>query len=223
VAPKRSKASLLAKVDSSGRITQDTGTGGSWPVSTDRMTWALAAWEIYKATGERAWLRRAYRVIRRSARADRHAAYDARSGLFRGESSFLDWREQSYPFWMDPKDIHLSESLGTNAVHFSTYRVLAKMARRLGKPEAAGRYDERASGVKAAINEHFWQPGRGWYGQFRYGRHALSTSPRAENDGKLSCRALRCAQLLAVSAGTPVLPQQRRLALRVSLLGVGQR
>ncbi|HUF65233.1 MAG TPA: hypothetical protein VMM17_04585, partial [Gemmatimonadaceae bacterium] len=41
VAPDAVRRSLLAKVDSAGRIIQDTGTGGSWPVSTDRMTWAL--------------------------------------------------------------------------------------------------------------------------------------------------------------------------------------
>lgn len=181
VAPERSKASLMAKVDSSGRIIQDTGTGGSWPVSTDRMTWALAAWEVYAVTGEQAWLRRAYRVIRRSAKADRHAAFDEESGLFRGESSFLDWREQSYPRWMDPKDIYLSENLGTNAVHYATYQILAKMARRLDRPDdEAARYEKVAGRVKAAINEQLWRPERGYYGAFRYGRNSLSTTPRAE-------------------------------------------
>src|SRR6185295_1194044 len=117
-----------------GRIIQDTGTGGSWPVSTDRMTWALAAWEVYAMTGDRTWLRQSYDIIRRSAEADRHAAFDPATGLFRGESSFLDWREQSYPRWMQPADIYQSEALGTNAVHHGAYRVLAAMARELGEP-----------------------------------------------------------------------------------------
>ena len=41
-----------------------------------------------------------------------------------GESSFLDWREQTYPRWMQPADIYSSQALGTNAVHFRTYQIL---------------------------------------------------------------------------------------------------
>ncbi|HLL45580.1 MAG TPA: hypothetical protein VK399_02685, partial [Longimicrobiaceae bacterium] len=128
-APDAVRRSLEAKVDPAGRIIQDTGTGGSWPVSTDRMTWALAAWELYAATGDRTWLRRAYDVIRRSAEADLHAAFDPGTGLVMGETSFMDWREQSYPRWMDPRDIAQSAAVGTNVVHYATYRILADMAR----------------------------------------------------------------------------------------------
>lgn len=45
--PKVAKYSLMRKVKN-GRIIQDTGTGGAYPVSTDRMIWAVAAWELYK-------------------------------------------------------------------------------------------------------------------------------------------------------------------------------
>jgi hypothetical protein len=47
--PEVAKTSLLRKVKN-GRIIQDTGTGGAYPCSTDRMIWAVAAWEIYKVT-----------------------------------------------------------------------------------------------------------------------------------------------------------------------------
>ena len=52
-------------------------------MSTDRMAWALAAWEVYCVTGERSWLRTAYDIIRRSAEADLLTAYDPETGLFR--------------------------------------------------------------------------------------------------------------------------------------------
>ena len=39
--------SLLRKVSPNGRIVQDTGTGGAYPCSTDRVVWAVATWEIY--------------------------------------------------------------------------------------------------------------------------------------------------------------------------------
>ena len=54
--PEASMISLMKKVNPSGQIIQDTGSGGAWPISTDRMVWVLAAWEIYKVTGDRAWL-----------------------------------------------------------------------------------------------------------------------------------------------------------------------
>ncbi len=182
VAPDAARRSLLAKVDSSGRIIQDTGTGGSWPVSSDRMVWALAAWEIYAATGDRAWLRQSYDITRRSAEADLHAVRDTETGLFNGESSFLDWREQSYPRWMQPADIYRSQNLGTNAVHYAAYRVLANMSRALGEP--AGRWDSVAAGVQSGMTAYLWQPERGWYGQYRYGRVYLARSPRAEGLGE---------------------------------------
>ena len=182
VAPDAARTSLMMKVDSSGRIIQDTGTGGSWPISTDRMTWALAAWEVYAMTGDRQWLRQAYTIIRRSADADRHAAFDVRTGLMRGESSFLDWREQSYPRWMQPADIYQSQALGTNAVHFGAFRVLAQMARALGEPSR--QWDARADAVRDGMAAALWQPERGWHGQFRYGRVAMTTSPSAEALGE---------------------------------------
>ncbi|MEO0997509.1 MAG: glycogen debranching protein, partial [Pseudomonadota bacterium] len=180
--PDEVRRSLLLKVDARGRIVQDLGTGGSWPVSTDRMAWAVAAWELYAVSGDRDWLRQSYGIVRRSAEADLKTAYDPATGLFFGESSFLDWREQSYPRWMEPKDIYLSRTLGTNALHFATYRILARMARSLGEP--AAHYERLADSLRRSINEQLWQEDRGYYGQFLYGRNYPSLSPRAEGLGE---------------------------------------
>src|SRR5674476_1273005 len=46
--PRVAMNSLLRKVNSKKKIIQDTGTGGAYPISTDRMIWAVAAWELYK-------------------------------------------------------------------------------------------------------------------------------------------------------------------------------
>jgi Glycogen debranching enzyme len=114
--PEVAKISLMKKVKR-GRIIQDTGSGGAWPVSSDRMIWAVAAWEIYKTTGDETWLKKIYPIIKNSLDDDRKTLHDATTGLYRGESSFLDWREQTYPKWMSNMDIYVSENLGTNIVH----------------------------------------------------------------------------------------------------------
>lgn len=181
IEPEAAKKSLLEKV-ARDRIIQDTGTGGSWPCSTDRMVWALAAWEIYLANGDEDWLSRAFIIIRNSAADDAEVVFSRQTGLVLGESSFLDWREQTYPKWMTPADIYSSQALGTNAVHFQTYRILSQMARILGQPADA--YEATANRIKDAMNRHLWLEQNGFYGQYLYGWNAMSVSPRPEALGE---------------------------------------
>ncbi|MFH0801794.1 MAG: glycogen debranching protein [bacterium] len=182
IEPDAARKSLLAKVKND-RIVQDTGTGGSWPVSTDRMVWALAAYEIYAVSGDADWLKTAFDIIRNSAEDDLETAFNPETGLMYGESSFLDWREQTYPRWMDPKDIFRSQNLGTNAVHFQTYVILAQMAEELKQPEPAKKYSAAAADLKKAINANLWIEKSGTYGQYLYGRAFQSLSPRSETLG----------------------------------------
>ncbi len=179
--PDAAKASLMAKVKNR-RIIQDTGTGGAWPVSTDRLIWAAAAWEVYLATGDKGWLKSSYEIIKNSAEDDMKTVYDKNTGMFRGESSFLDWREQTYPKWMDPKDIFSSKNLGTNAVHYEAFMVLAKMASILKK--SPQKYIETAEKIERGMNKYLWQSERGYYGQYLYGRNYYYLSPRSEALGE---------------------------------------
>lgn len=181
IEPDIAKRSLMAKVKRD-RIVQDTGTGGSWPVSSDRIVWALAAWELYQVTGDRDWLRRSYVIIRNSAEDDEHTVRSKSTSLFNGESSFLDWREQTYPRWMQPVDIYTAQALGTNAVHYRTYRILSAMARELG--ESPSHYDDIAESIRSAINRRLWNEKTGYYGQYLYGRNHLTLSPRSEALGE---------------------------------------
>jgi hypothetical protein len=182
--PQVAKYSLLRKVSKRKRIIQDTGTGGAWPCSTDRMIWATAAWELYKATGDEDWLKQAYEIISASLEDDYKVAYDKETGLVKGESSFLDWREQTYPKWMQPVDIYESEALGTNAVHFNANLVAANMAKLLGRRQDVQRYQQAAQRIKDGMNKMLWQPSKGYYGQYLYGRSTKILSPRAETLGE---------------------------------------
>jgi len=205
VDPEASKKSLIAKVNHD-RIIQDTGTGGSWPISSDRMTWALAAWEIYLVTGDSEWLRYSYEVIKNSACEDFNTVFDDATDLFFGESSFLDWREQTYPRWMDPKDIYQSLNLGTNAVHQHTLEILAEMAELLGYDPV--KYDQMADRVKAAMNDHLWICDKGFYGQYIYGRINKVLSRRSETLGEALCVLFDIAdeqKAKSILANVPVL------------------
>ncbi|MBS1743968.1 MAG: glycogen debranching protein [Bacteroidetes bacterium] len=181
--PKVAKYSLMRKVKN-GKIIQDTGTGGAYPNSTDRMIWANAAWELYKATGDKDWLQQSYSIIKNSVDDDLLNAHDKVTGMVRGESSFLDWREQTYPKWMQPADIFESECLGTNAVHYQASKVLSEMATLLNKKEDAEKYAAVAQRIKDGINQHLWIAEKGYYGQYVYGSNFRSLSEKSEALGE---------------------------------------
>lgn len=179
--PEVAKISLMKKVKRE-RIIQDTGSGGAWPVSSDRMIWATAAWEIYKTTGDENWLRKIYPIIKNSLDDDRKTLFDAATGLYRGESSFLDWREQTYPKWMSNMDIYVSENLGTNIVHYQANKVFVEMSKLLNQPYA--NYQQRAEKLQQSIDTNFWIKEKGFYGQYLYGRPNLTLSTRSEALGE---------------------------------------
>ncbi|MEP6682614.1 MAG: hypothetical protein ABJA35_05105, partial [Parafilimonas sp.] len=104
-----------------------------------------------------------------------------------GESSFLDWREETYPKWMQPADIYESECLGTNAVHYEANIVLGKMALLMNDKIVAAKHKALATQIKNAINKYLWMPDKGYYAQYLYGRNYKIVSPRSEALGEALC------------------------------------
>ena len=185
--PDKVRNSLEVKIDRMGRIIQDTGTGGSWPCSSDRVVWALSAWNIYLATGDMEWLQKAYPIIVKSLECDDMVVYNPQTGLYRGESSFIDWREQSYPTWAQPADIYLSECLGTNAAFYGVLKVTADMAAALGHKKDAKKYAQKAEALKQTINDRFWVEEDGFYASYWYGRQNLIRTQHSETLGESFC------------------------------------
>lgn len=182
--PEVSRISLEHKISPTGRIIQDTGSGGAWPVSSDRQIWGIAAFEVYKSTGDKAWLEKIYPVIKNSLEDDYQTIYDPATGLVRGETSFIDWREQSYPKWMQTADIYQSEALGTSVVHAQAWRTLAEIASILGHEGEAATYNSRADKLAEAINRELWMDDKGYYAMYLYGREFPILNPRAETLGE---------------------------------------
>lgn len=182
--PDASRVSLMKKVTSDGRIIQDTGSGGAWPVSTDREIWTVAAFEVYKVTGDKEWLGFIYPVIKKSLEDDRKTVYDEKTGLVRGETSFIDWREQSHPKWMQTADIYNTETLSTSIVHSRAWFVLGEIASILGHADVAEDAYSQAGKIAGAVNRELWLEDKGYYGMYLYGRENLIMNPRAETLGE---------------------------------------
>lgn len=209
--PEAAMISLRKKVDAKGRIVQDTGSGGAWPISSDRMVWALAAWEIYKVTGDKNWLEYAYPIVKRSFEDDFKTIY-TKGGvdmpeLVNGETSFIDWREQSYPKWMQTADIYRSQAMNTNVVHAAGLDILAEMASALGYKKDAEKYAVRSEELARNINDVFYMPDKGYYAMYVYGRENPILNPRAETLGESLAILYDIAspeQALSITERTPV-------------------
>jgi hypothetical protein len=168
--PARARASLLFKISPPRAgpappglyVMQDTGSGGSWPISSDRVVWFLGARHLLE---DPAFADAAYRTLTDTLAQDRRYTLDPRVGLYRGETSFLDWREQSYPAWTAHDVVFIAQSfaLSTNVLHYQALQLAAAMAGQRGQRRAAVRYLQQAAVLKAAINTRFWRSDRGLY------------------------------------------------------------
>jgi len=141
---------------------QDTGSGGSWPISTDRVVWFLGARHLL---GDKVFAGDVDKALGATLAQDRQYAFDSTFDLYRGETSFLDWREQSYPAWTADEVTFIAQSyaLSTNVLHYQALQLAATLADERRDAKAATGYRSQAAALKSAINAHFWRGDRGMY------------------------------------------------------------
>jgi hypothetical protein len=144
------------------QIVQDTGSGGSWPVSTDRIAWAYAAEKVLLALPPQeraAFAKTALEALSNTIENDRLAAYDPDAGLYNGEESFLDWREQTYAAWMPANLSYMatSKALSTNVGHYKALTLASQLASEAGDTVRAKRYAGWALSLSQSINRVLWQ------------------------------------------------------------------
>lgn len=171
--PEACLRSLEARIRN-GVIVQDTGTGGGWPVSTDRVAWALGAWALYIITGNKEKLEEWVDVLENTLMQDEQVL-PQHSPLRPGETSFIDWREQSYPDWMTPSDIASSYAFGTNVLHYLCRRLLLRMLEELGRDKEAQVYEAEADSLAEAIEKKFWVDSNNSYAICRLASGYLDT------------------------------------------------
>ncbi|RJG15474.1 esterase [Massilia cavernae] len=162
------KATQVAGSADGLQIIQDTGSGGSWPASTDRVTWAFGAEKALRAlppAERKPFAARALAALKNTIENDRLAAFDPVDGLYMGEQSFLDWRDQSYAAWIvnDIASLASSKALSTNVGHYKALTLAASLAAEHGDAALAAKYQAWARALKRAINQRFWLPGAGMY------------------------------------------------------------
>ncbi|MFO0744438.1 MAG: hypothetical protein U1F43_02045 [Myxococcota bacterium] len=223
--PARAADSLLFKVsarrDGQGaaderQIVQDTGSGGSWPVSSDRVVWALGAEAVLAQLDDpaRASFRdAAWAALKGTVEKDRAVVYDATTGLYRGEQSFLDWREQSYPAWtsQDVNDIAGSRALSTNCLHLRALEIAAALGDEVGDGTRAATYRGWADALRTAIRARLWLEADGQFATFMPSYLDATPSRRFDLLGSA----------LAILGGVATPEQARRMLSGYPMYGPG--
>ena len=154
---------------------QDTGTGGSYPVSVDRIITALSIWEQYLTTGDPELLEKYYKYSENTIKQDLHVAYDPETGLFKGETGGLDHRDKTYPDWMSENNkdslanIAESKSSIVNIIYCQVYEIMARSAELLNYGEdVVDKWETMKAELVKNVNEHFWDEERGLYVSWEY-------------------------------------------------------
>lgn len=187
------------------QILQDTGTGGSYPVSTDRTSWAVGAsavspWlpESYKEAFDAL----TYEALKNTIEHDRQVVFNTDQGLYTGETSFMDWRWQTYPSWIGQNMNRIAESisLSTNVTHWQAINDVAELAETYGTPADVTKYRGWADDLAADIDAKFWLAEQGQYSSLITGE--LDPSPTQRFDA--------LATALVVLSG--IAPQDRAAA-----------
>ena len=176
LAPIRARNSLEFKLSERRgggdlQIVQDTGTGGSYPVSSDRVSWAMGARALLAyldGPARDAFAARALEALSNTLEHDRRIVFDPDDGLYRGEQSFLDWREQSYPEWTAQDTVHIamSKALSTNVLHYHAMRLTAQLAAEAGDAARQARYEGWADALRDAIRARLWLDDVGLFSTF---------------------------------------------------------
>ncbi|MBQ2943761.1 MAG: starch-binding protein [Ruminococcus sp.] len=164
-------------VGKDGNLTfeEDTGTGGSYPVSTDRIIMMLAVWETYLADGNEETLEYFYEVASNTIKQDYTVVYDKEAGLFRGETCGLDHRDKTYGDWTGEDDqngiVNIAESkaASTNIIYCQAMKILSEAATILGKDEAESKaWADLAADLEEAISTRLWHEDLGTYASWEY-------------------------------------------------------
>lgn len=174
--PTRSRNSLDFKLSERReggdlQVVQDTGSGGSYPVSSDRVAWAVGAAALLphlEGADRDAFRDRALDALSNTIEHDRAVVFDPHDGLYRGEQSFLDWREQSYPEWTADDVVHLamSKALSTNLLHYRALEVAAELADETGDMARRDRYRTWSRDLEYAIRTRLWDEDAGMFSTF---------------------------------------------------------
>lgn len=146
-------------------VTKDRDTIGHqyW----DRIIWVIAALNHFEVTGDKAFLKQAYKCSVNSIEQLEQQAFDKKYGLFTGPSVFNDgiagYPEPVYDpknrsgFVLDHKNSAVIKCLSTNGIYYGAYLSIIKMGKILKEsPLKIQTFQRKADSVKASVLKYLY-------------------------------------------------------------------
>ncbi|MDP4205171.1 MAG: DUF5116 domain-containing protein, partial [Bacteroidota bacterium] len=133
----------------------------------DKIIWVIAAYNHYKVTGDKEFLRQAYKCSVNSMKGLEQMAFDSKYGLFTGPSVFNDgiagYPEPIYDssnpssYVLDHKNSKNIKCLSTNCLYYGAYTALVRMGQILNENEATIQmYQGKSKNLRASILKNLY-------------------------------------------------------------------
>lgn len=147
---------------------------------TDDVCWVLGFWaalQVQSTAEELAWFLEEFDAMDRRFYAPFRDPVDQ---LYHGQASFIDIGGTGYPAGFTAQDSIMVKALSTNCLYAEAFRIMAEVARHLGRVDRAAELTRRSEEMRRAILREFRHPD-GYYAYFKHRDGRLE--PRREQLG----------------------------------------
>lgn len=142
----------------------------------DKIIWVIAAYNHYKVTGDKTFLKQAYTCSKNTMQQLEETQFDNHFGLFNGPSVFNDGIA-GYPvpvydslnsssFVLDHPHSKIIKCLSTNCVYYGAYQSLKEMALLLNDNNAKATYNTKATKLKQNILRYLFNKNENSFNYF---------------------------------------------------------
>lgn len=168
----RKGSELLAGRIKNGYIVPAETRRYAWPVINDNGLWLLAACEVFKAGGDRRWLKTIGETAEKVTGEDCRVVRNPSTGLFFGIPRYMAGDERIFPRWMTPSDIFTTQTFAVNAAYWAALKSLDDITAEMAKKNEKSHIPILpldADSVRHAVTREFWLPNLGCYSALVYG------------------------------------------------------
>ena len=106
--------------------------------------------------GDYAWVKPIWENMRKVIAYRERTQFDPKWGLFFWENAISSGADNNVALTNDPKDKSAILATDISTFQLREYKAMATLARKLGKPDEASEYLQKADDLKAAMLKHMW-------------------------------------------------------------------
>jgi alpha,alpha-trehalase len=106
--------------------------------------------------GDYDWVKPIWEAMRKVIAYRERTQFDPKYGLFFWENAISSGADNNVALTNDPNDKSAILATDISTFQYREYKAMARLAEKLGKPDEAAEYRNKAADLKAAMLNHFW-------------------------------------------------------------------